>query len=68
VTFGLVSSTLSAPSRRWDALYWRFVHRHACVLAANPRMAVMVHMKDKLGDKLKQHCQVADAYLDRIHA
>jgi deoxyribodipyrimidine photolyase-related protein len=51
----------------WDALYWRFVNRHADFFAANPRMAVIVKMKDKLGDRLKEHLRVADAFLAQLH-
>ena len=51
----------------WDALYWRFVDRHTDFFAANPRMAVMAKMKDTLGEKLKEHRRVADAFLSRLH-
>ena len=51
----------------WDALYWRFVDRHTSFFAANPRMSVMAKMKDKLGDKLKIHLQVADQFLSALH-
>lgn len=51
----------------WDALYWRFVNRHADFFGANPRMAVIVKMKDKLGDRLKEHLRVADAFLAQLH-
>jgi deoxyribodipyrimidine photolyase-related protein len=52
----------------WDALYWRFVDRHAEFFAANPRMAVMIKMKEKLGSKLVEHHRVADAFLDQFDA
>lgn len=51
----------------WDALYWRFMDRHADFFAANPRMAVMVKMKEKLGSKMVEHYRVADAFLDQFH-
>ena len=51
----------------WDALYWRFVDRHAGFFAANPRMAMMARMKDKLGGKLREHLRVAGEFLDRLH-
>jgi deoxyribodipyrimidine photolyase-related protein len=51
----------------WDALYWRFVDRHADVLAANPRMALAAKMRLKLGKKLKEHLRVADSFLTRLH-
>jgi deoxyribodipyrimidine photolyase-related protein len=52
----------------WDALYWRFIDRHADFFAANPRMAVMVSMKNKLGAKLQEHHRVAQEFLDQLHA
>jgi deoxyribodipyrimidine photolyase-related protein len=52
----------------WDALYWRFVDRHADFFTANPRMAVMVKMKDKLGAKMAEHRRVAESFLDRLHS
>lgn len=51
----------------WDALYWCFVDRHADFFERNPRLAMMVKMKDRLGDKLQEHRRVADAFLARIH-
>ena len=51
----------------WDALYWRFIDRHAEFFARNPRMAVMVRQKDRLGPKLDQHHRVAEQFLQRIH-
>jgi deoxyribodipyrimidine photolyase-related protein len=51
----------------WDALYWRFVDRHSDFFAANPRMSVMVKMKAKLGQRLKEHLRVADAFLLELH-
>lgn len=51
----------------WDALYWRFVDRHADFFASNPRMAVMAKMKDKLGSKLHEHHRIADAFLSQLH-
>lgn len=51
----------------WDALYWRFIDQHADFLAENPRMAVMVRARQKLGQRLKEHLRVADAFLLRLH-
>jgi deoxyribodipyrimidine photolyase-related protein len=53
--------------RIWDALYWRFIDRHAEVFAANPRMAIMVKMKQRLGQKLTEYHRIAEAFLNRIH-
>jgi deoxyribodipyrimidine photolyase-related protein len=51
----------------WDALYWRFVDRHAGFFAANPRTAVTVRAKDRLGGRLEEHLRTADAFLARLH-
>jgi deoxyribodipyrimidine photolyase-related protein len=50
----------------WDALYWRFIDRHADFFAANPRTAVMVRMRDKLGAKMADHHRIAEQYLTRL--
>jgi deoxyribodipyrimidine photolyase-related protein len=51
----------------WDALYWRFVHRHRAVFAANPRVALMTKQLDRMGPKLAEHLRIADEYLARLH-
>jgi len=51
----------------WDALYWSFIDRHADVFARNPRMSVMVKMKDKLGAKMDVHRRTADQFLAKLH-
>lgn len=51
----------------WDALYWRFIDRHADFFAANPRTAVVAKMRNKLGAKMVEHHRVADAFLARLH-
>lgn len=50
----------------WDALYWRFVDRHADFFRSNPRMSVMVGMRDKMGNKLTEHLRVADDFLAKL--
>ena len=50
----------------WDALYWRFVDRHADFFRSNPRMAVMVGMRDKMRKKLNEHLRTADAFLAKL--
>jgi deoxyribodipyrimidine photolyase-related protein len=51
----------------WDALYWRFIDKHTEFFAANPRMAMMAKMKEKLGDKMIEHRRVAEEFLKRLH-
>lgn len=51
----------------WDALYWNFVSNHSAFFAANPRMAMMAKMCEKLGEKLTEHRKVAKAFLDQLH-
>jgi deoxyribodipyrimidine photolyase-related protein len=50
----------------WDALYWRFIDRHADFFRSNPRTAVVVKMKDKLGAKLAEHRRTAERFLDTL--
>ena len=50
----------------WDALYWRFVDRHADFFRSNPRMSVMVGMRDKMGAKLADHLRTAEAFLAKL--
>jgi len=52
----------------WDALYWRFIDLQSDFFRSNPRMAVMVKMKEKLGAKLAEHHRVADRFLERLSA
>jgi deoxyribodipyrimidine photolyase-related protein len=51
----------------WDALYWRFIDEHADVFAQNPRMALMVKMRDRLGPKLVEHRRIAASFLRKLH-
>ncbi|GIW84028.1 MAG: cryptochrome/photolyase family protein [Gemmataceae bacterium] len=52
----------------WDALYWRFIDRHSQFFAGNPRMAVMVRLKERLGSRrLHEHHRRAEAFLERFH-
>ncbi|MBL8864920.1 MAG: cryptochrome/photolyase family protein [Planctomycetia bacterium] len=50
----------------WDALYWRFVDKHVDFFAANPRTAMIAKLRDKLGDRLKTHRRVAEAFLAKL--
>ncbi len=51
----------------WDALYWRFIDRNEQFFASNQRMAVMVSMRNKLGDKMTEHRRVAEGFLTAMH-
>jgi deoxyribodipyrimidine photolyase-related protein len=51
----------------WDALYWRFIHRHRDFFAANPRMSVMVAQCERMGSRLDEHLRTAEQYLARLH-
>ncbi len=52
----------------WDALYWRFIDRHSRFFAVNPRMAVLVRLKERLGvRRLQEHHRRAEAFLERLH-
>ncbi len=51
----------------WDALFWRFVHKHKKVFAANPRMNVMARQLDHMDRaKLDSHIKLADCYLSTL--
>jgi deoxyribodipyrimidine photolyase-related protein len=50
----------------WDALYWRFIDRHAELFRANPRTAVIVKMKEKMGTKLTEHHRTAEKFLGKL--
>lgn len=50
----------------WDALYWRFIDRHADLFRANPRTTVIVKMKEKMGAKLNEHHRVAEKFLAKL--
>ena len=51
----------------WDALYWRFIDRHSRFFTSNPRMAVMVRVKEKLGSRrLQEHHRRAERFLEHL--
>ncbi len=51
----------------WDALYWRFIHKHQEFFAANPRMSVMAVQCRKMGIKLDAHLKTAESFLEHLH-
>jgi len=47
----------------WDALFWRFIHKHRKVLADNPRMRLMTRQLDRMDRMaLKGHIDLAERY------
>ncbi|MBS1988587.1 cryptochrome/photolyase family protein [Candidatus Dependentiae bacterium] len=52
----------------WDALYWNFIHQHAKLFSANPRMNLVVSLLKKMNPKrLLELMSVADNYLKKKH-
>lgn len=52
---------------QWDALYWRFIFKHADTLASNPRWAMMCRMAQKMpADVRESHVDKATAFLDQL--
>lgn len=54
----------------WDGLYWRFIDKHKLMIAENPRMSIMVGMRDKLAKtkQLSKHIRTAENFLSRIYS
>jgi deoxyribodipyrimidine photolyase-related protein len=38
----------------WDGLYWRFIDRHRSFFQANPRLAMMVKLLDRMEEAKQQ--------------
>ena len=38
----------------WDGLYWRFIDRHRSFFQSNPRLAMMVHLLDRMEEAKQQ--------------
>ncbi len=51
----------------WDALYWIWIDDYGDRFISNPRMAMILQLKKKLGSKLKSHRKVADDYLNKLY-
>jgi len=48
----------------WDALFWRFIHKHQKVLVGNPRMRVTTRQLARMDHaKLRGHINLAECYL-----
>jgi deoxyribodipyrimidine photolyase-related protein len=51
----------------WDALFWRFIHKHKKVFAGNPRMRVMAVQVERMdSEKLDKHLSLAQRYLETL--
>ncbi|MEH0157025.1 cryptochrome/photolyase family protein [Limibacter armeniacum] len=51
----------------WDALYWRYIHKHRRSFERNPRMTMIVSLLDKMEKaKLDAHLATAEKYLKNI--
>jgi deoxyribodipyrimidine photolyase-related protein len=51
-------------SKTWDALYWRFIHKHSAFFRANPRLAMMTTHLDRMDDDMiKTHDYRAETFL-----
>jgi len=51
----------------WDALFWRFIHKHKEVFASNPRMRVMAVQVERMdAEKLEKHRSLAQRYVETL--
>jgi deoxyribodipyrimidine photolyase-related protein len=51
----------------WDGLYWRFIHRHRDVIAANPRMGMMARQLERMApERLRAHLNNAEQFLGTL--
>ena len=51
----------------WDALFWRFVHKHREFFGRNVRMRMMVLQLDRMpSERLKGHLSTAETFLERL--
>jgi deoxyribodipyrimidine photolyase-related protein len=52
----------------WDALFWRFIHKHKELFARNPRMSMMAVQVSKMdADKLNTHLRIAADFLEKMN-
>lgn len=50
----------------WDGLYWRFIDRHRDFFSANPRLSMMVRLRDKMAPERRRDLEAAaEAFLVR---
>ena len=53
----------------WDALFWRFIHRHAEQLQRNPRLALLVrNFEQRPNAERRTLLQHAESWLQSLHA
>jgi deoxyribodipyrimidine photolyase-related protein len=51
----------------WDALFWRFIHKHREIFAGNPRMRMMAVQVERMdSEKLDRHLSLAQRYLETL--
>ena len=51
----------------WDGLYWRFIERHRNIFQANPRLAMMVKLLERIDPARRQLLNdAAEAFLERV--
>jgi deoxyribodipyrimidine photolyase-related protein len=51
----------------WDGLFWRFVDRHKEFFKSNPRLSMLVHTYERMGDaKRNEHLSNADRFLEGL--
>lgn len=49
----------------WDGLFWSFVARHSDFFQSNPRLSMMYHTWNRMGeDKKESHLRKADKFLE----
>ncbi len=47
----------------WDALFWRFMHKHRDFFLQNPRLGMLIKTYDKMnGDRRRKLQQVAEEF------
>jgi len=49
----------------WDGLYWRFIDKHRDFFRRNPRLSMMSSQLDRMGSKLDEHKNIAEAFLTK---
>lgn len=53
--------------KTWDALFWRFMHKHRSFFASNPRLGMLLRNLDKMSEEqLNDHLQEAERFLSKL--